>query len=105
MVKLLYSWAHLFALLDLLRRRQLGWQPTGAGQRKAGTGRIWVGIWIWNGTTSAGWVLLALWRATSYGIVNFTVLLTGGLFTAAITGMALAARRNHLRVSSEGGGQ
>ncbi len=103
MVKLLYSWAHLFALLDILRQRQLGWQPTGGGQRKAGTARIWAGIWIWNGTTSAVWVLLAVWRAADDGIGNFTVLLMGGLFTAVITGMALAARRNHIRVASEGG--
>ena len=102
MVKLLYSWAHLLALLDFLRRRQLGWQPTGGGQPGAGTRRIWAGIWIWNGTSSAAWVLLALWRAVTCGIGDFIVLLAGGLFTAGITGMALAARRNHTRVLASG---
>jgi cellulose synthase (UDP-forming) len=103
MVKLLYSWAHLFALLDILRQRQLGWQPTGGRQPVAGTRRIWAGIWIWNGTTSAAWVLLASWRAESHGLGDFTALLMGGLFAACITGMALAARRNHIRVVAEGG--
>jgi cellulose synthase (UDP-forming) len=102
MVKLLYSWAHLLALLDFLRRRQLGWQPTGGGQPVAGTRPIWAGIWIWNGTSSAAWVLLALWRAVTCGIGDFIVLLAGGLFTASITGMALAARRNHIRVLASG---
>jgi cellulose synthase (UDP-forming) len=102
MVKLLYSWAHLFALLDFLRRRHLGWQPTGGGQPVAGTRRIWAGIWIWNGTSSAAWVLLALWRAVTCGTGDFMVLLAGGLFAAGITGMALAARRNHTRALTKG---
>jgi cellulose synthase (UDP-forming) len=102
MVKLLYSWAHLFALLDFLRRRHLGWQPTGGGQPVAGTRRIWAGIWIWNGTSSAAWVLLALWRAVTCGIGDFMVLLAGGLFAAGITSMALAARRNHTRTLTKG---
>jgi cellulose synthase (UDP-forming) len=103
MVKLLYSWAHLFALLDILRRRQLGWQVTGGGERKAGTRRIWAGIWIWNGATSAAWVALALWRAARYGLGDFTVLLAGGLLAAGITGMALATRRDHVRARLAGG--
>jgi cellulose synthase (UDP-forming) len=104
MVKLLYSWAHLFALLDILRRRQLGWQPTGGGGHKAGTRRIWIGIWAWNASTSAAWVLLALCRAATYGIGDFTVLLAGGLVAAGVTAMALAARHNHIRVLSGGRG-
>jgi cellulose synthase (UDP-forming) len=103
MVKLLYSWAHLFALLDILRRRPAGWQPTGGGQPVAGTRRVWVGIWTWNGTTSATWVLLAVWRAATCGIGDFTVLLMSGLFSTGITGMALAARRDHIRVLAAGG--
>ncbi|HEX4831410.1 MAG TPA: cellulose synthase catalytic subunit [Trebonia sp.] len=105
MAKLLYSWAHLFALIDVVRRRQLGWQPTGGGQRRAGTSRIWAGIWIWNGSTSAIWVLLALWRAAQYGVADFSVLLFGGVVTTVITTMALGARRNHLRTLVRAGGE
>jgi len=103
MVRLLYSWAHVFALLDILRQRPLGWQPTGGGQPVAGTRRIWAGIWIWNVTTSAAWVLLALWRAATGGLGDFVVLLAGGLFALGVTTMALAARRNHIRVVTAGG--
>ncbi|HUN33843.1 MAG TPA: cellulose synthase catalytic subunit [Trebonia sp.] len=103
MVRLLYSWAHLFALLDILRRRQLGWRPTGGGLPVAGTGRIWAGLWIWNGTTSAAWVALALWRVATRGAADFAALLASGLFAASITAMALAARRNHIQVRAAGG--
>jgi cellulose synthase/poly-beta-1,6-N-acetylglucosamine synthase-like glycosyltransferase len=29
-VKMIYGWAHLFAIVDVLRRRPMGWTPTGA---------------------------------------------------------------------------
>ncbi len=103
MAKLLYAWAHLFALLDIARRRQMSWQTTGGVKRKAGTRRIWAGIWAWNGTTSAAWVLLALWRAGEYGLGNFAMLLLGGLYSAVVTGMALASRRNYLRTLLKNG--
>jgi cellulose synthase (UDP-forming) len=97
MAKLLYGWAHVFALWDICRGRRMGWQTTGAAKRKAGTRRIWYGIAAWNGTTCAAWVLLALWRASQYGAANFSVLLFGGLFASLITAMALGSRRNHIR--------
>ena len=62
MAKLLYGWAHVFALWDICRRKRMGWQPTGGGQRKAGTRRIWVGLTVWNGGTGLAWVALAGWR-------------------------------------------
>jgi cellulose synthase (UDP-forming) len=97
MAKLLYGWAHVMALWDICRRRQLGWQSTGGSSRKAGTRRIWVGLAIWNGGTSLAWVGLACWRLATYG-PNFVPLLVVGLLTSTITAMALGARRNHLRV-------
>jgi cellulose synthase (UDP-forming) len=33
-VRLVYGWAHFFALCDIVRRRPMGWTPTGARQRK-----------------------------------------------------------------------
>jgi len=98
MAKLLYGWAHVFAIFDILRGRQMGWQTTGGAKRKSGTRRIWTGIALWNGTTSVAWVLLATWRAQQYGIANFAVLLCTGLFASAVTVMALFARRNCGRV-------
>jgi cellulose synthase (UDP-forming) len=94
MAKLLYGWSHSFAIWDLLRRRPMGWQPTGGSARKSKTRRIWTGIALWNGTTSAAWVLLAFWR-TVHDSMNFVVLLAIGLMTLAITIMALLSRRNY----------
>jgi hypothetical protein len=76
----------------------MGWQTTGGAKRKSGTGRIWAGLALWNGTTCIVWVLVAAWRAHQYGIANFAVLLCTGLFAGALTVMALASKRNHARV-------
>lgn len=97
MAKLLYGWAHLFALWDTCRRRRMGWQTTGGNKRKAGTRRVWVGVILWNGTTGLAWVVLAVWRMTRYGIA-FVPLLATGLLALLITGMALGSRRNHVRI-------
>lgn len=97
MAKLLYGWAHVFALWDVVRRKRMGWQPTGGGTRKAGTRRIWVGLTAWNGSTGLAWVGLAGWRMTRYGPA-FIPLLATGLLALLITAMALAAGRNHVRV-------
>jgi cellulose synthase (UDP-forming) len=97
MAKLLYGWSHVFAILDILRRHQMGWQTTGNSVRKAGTRRIWIGIAAWNATTCAAWVLLALWRVSQFGAKNFAVLLFGGVFASVITAMALGSKRNHIR--------
>jgi cellulose synthase (UDP-forming) len=94
MAKLLYGWSHAFAIWDLLRGRPVGWQPTGGSARKSKTRRVWTGIALWNGSTSAAWVLLALWR-TVHDSSNFLVLLAIGLMTMAITIMALLSRRNY----------
>jgi cellulose synthase (UDP-forming) len=72
----------------------MGWQPTGGSARKSRTRRIWTGIALWNGTTSAAWVLLAFWRTVNESM-NFVVLLAIGLMTLAITVMALFSRRNY----------
>ena len=68
MAKLLYGWAHVVALWDICRRKQLGWQTTGGEKRKAGTRRVWVGVAVWNGGTGVAWVTLAAWRMHHYGV-------------------------------------
>jgi len=97
MAKLLYGWAHLFAIADHLRGRRMGWQPTGGGKQKSGTGRMWAGLTIWNGGTSAAWLLLALWRFTERGTA-FIPLVCTGFIACFVTAMALGARRNYARL-------
>jgi cellulose synthase (UDP-forming) len=100
MAKFLYGWAHLFCLLDICRGRRMGWQATGAGQRKAGARRVWLAIAIWNVPTCCAWVLLATWRMTQYGFANYAIILFTGLFTSIVTAMALGARRNYALIAA-----
>jgi cellulose synthase (UDP-forming) len=97
MAKLLYGWAHVFALWDIGRRRRMGWQTTGGGKRKAGTRRVWICVVLWNGGTGLAWVALAGWRMARYGVA-FVPLLAVGLLALSVTTMALASRRNHDRI-------
>jgi cellulose synthase (UDP-forming) len=99
MAKLLYGWAHLFALWDICRRKRMGWQATGgSGGRKAGTRRIWAGLTLWNGGTCLAWTGLAAWQLARHG-AQFLPLLATGVLASLITGMALTARRNHARIT------
>jgi cellulose synthase (UDP-forming) len=100
MAKLLYGWAHLFAIWDLCRGRRMGWQTTGGGNRKSGTRRIWIGVAVWNGGTGLAWLALAVWRLDRSGTAFIPLVFTG-LVSCVITGMALAARRNHARIMRE----
>ena len=93
MAKMLYGWAHLFAIWDICWRKQLGWQTTGSGNRKAGTRRIWIGIATWNGSTSLAWVMLSGWRMLYFG-ATFLPLVMMGVVTSALTAMTLCSRRN-----------
>jgi cellulose synthase (UDP-forming) len=97
MAKSLYGWAHLYCLFDICRGKRMGWQATGAGNRKAGTRRIWIGIAVWNAPTSVAWVVLALWRMSRYGISNYVVMVFTGMFACLITAMLLGSRRNYER--------
>jgi cellulose synthase/poly-beta-1,6-N-acetylglucosamine synthase-like glycosyltransferase len=97
MAKLMYGWAHLIAIWDIVRGRRMGWQTTGGVKRKSGTQRIWTGIALWNGTTSVSWMLIALWRGSQFGAANFSVLFAGGVVASVTTGMALFSRRNHVQ--------
>jgi cellulose synthase (UDP-forming) len=101
MAKLLYSWAHVAALWDICRRKQMDWQTTGGGKRKTGTRRVWAGVVIWNGGTALAWVTLAAWRLMHYGMA-FIPLLATGLLACTITGIALGSRRNHAWTAKAG---
>lgn len=79
-VQMVYGWSHLFALTDIVRRRPMGWTPTGAG-RTAGRRAIAFrsAILLWSGGIAAAWVGLALWRWQERHL-DFLPLLGLGLF-------------------------
>jgi cellulose synthase (UDP-forming) len=79
-VQMVYGWSHLFALTDVLRRRPMGWTPSGAGpngDRRAIAFRS--AIVIWSGGISALWVGMALWRWRERHL-DFLPMLGLGLF-------------------------
>ena len=82
--RMIYGWAHVFTIYDVLRNNRMGWQPTGSGAKKQGRGkRFWIGMIGWTGASAAVWVGLSLYRMVTMDALNFVVLLATGLFYAA----------------------
>jgi cellulose synthase (UDP-forming) len=93
MAKYLYSWAHLFAITDMLRHRRMGWQVTGGAGAKSSTGRIWLAIGLWGTAASGVWIIGAVSRGVQLGFANWVFLDFTGLLYASILAMALWSRR------------
>ncbi|MBV8445886.1 MAG: glycosyltransferase [Candidatus Dormibacteraeota bacterium] len=74
MAKSLYGWSHWFAIIDILRKRRLGWHTTGATGRRP-TRRIWVSMATWGGVTIAAWTGLCVYRMLTMTPVNFVFLM------------------------------
>ncbi|MEU9256675.1 cellulose synthase catalytic subunit [Streptomyces sp. NPDC048270] len=92
--RMMYGWAHAFAIWDAVRGRRLQWQPTGASAAKGSqTKRFWFGMWFWSAGTAAVWVGAALWRALTLEAADFALILSSGLFYAAVVGRILVQPR------------
>jgi cellulose synthase (UDP-forming) len=88
--RMMYGWAHVFSIWDILRGRRMGWQPTGAsGAKKNKTRRLWIGISVWGGGTALVWVGAAIWRMLTMYPPDFALVLSSGLFYAVIVGRVL----------------
>lgn len=97
MAKCLYSWAHLYALTDILRGRRQGWVTTGAGGRRP-TRRIWLSVGVWGGSTAAAWLILAIYRMLTMKPINFVFLLIVGLiYASTCVAMPLISRTQSAR--------
>ncbi|GLY01612.1 MULTISPECIES: cellulose synthase catalytic subunit [Actinoplanes] len=84
-VKLVYGWAHAFAIWDLLRGQPMGWQPTGATGKKSKTRRLRIGLAVWSLGTAAVWTLLAAERMSSVDLATFTpAFLAGTIYLATV---------------------
>jgi len=92
MAKLLYGWAHLFAIADLLRRRPMGWKPTGGGASGRKNKRLWAGVAGWSGGTSLLWTGAAGYQCFARGLQFIPLLLLGAL-SAWIVALSLYSRR------------
>ncbi|MET7619723.1 glycosyltransferase family 2 protein [Streptomyces sp. NPDC005408] len=93
-VRMMYGWAHVFAIWDIVRGRRQAWRPTGsATARRNGNRRFWIGVWVWSGGTALIWVGAALWRTLTMYPPNFALILFSGLFYAVIVGRILVPSR------------
>jgi cellulose synthase (UDP-forming) len=91
---MMYGWAHVFAIWDIVRRNRMAWQPTGSsGAKKNKTRRFWLGVIVWGGGTALLWVGVSIWRMLTMGPLNFALVLASGLFYATIVGRVLVQPR------------
>jgi cellulose synthase (UDP-forming) len=88
--RMVYGWAHVFTIWDVLRNNRMGWQPSGSSSKKQGRNRrFWIGMIGWTASTAAAWVGLCLWRMYTMDPYNFVVLLASALFYAATAARVL----------------
>jgi cellulose synthase (UDP-forming) len=100
MAKVLYGWAHAFAIVDMVRSRRMEWQSTGARSGKSRTRRIWVAIGLWSSLATGAWLGVALYRMLTMSAVNFSFILATGLLYAAVPAMAFWSRyRTNIKVA------
>ncbi|MFK0229872.1 glycosyltransferase family 2 protein [Streptomyces sp. NPDC090303] len=95
-VRLLYGWAHFFALVDVVRGRREGWRATGSTQGTGGRGarRRRVVPLVWGALLSLAWISAAVWRSLTGDPADFAMLLVSGLlFTTIVLRTGLPSRR------------
>jgi cellulose synthase (UDP-forming) len=90
--RMMYGWAHAFAIWDGLRRRRMEWHPTGSSANNK-TRRFWIGITLWGGGTAVVWVGAALWRMVTMHPADYALVLSAGLFYATVLGRILLQPR------------
>ncbi len=97
-VRVLSSWAHVFAFSDALRGQLRSWQPTGAGvKRPDGRRRLWIGLIGWSLSTGVVWAGLATWRMMTMDSYNFFLPFVLGVFQLVLVGRIMIAPRMEAR--------
>jgi cellulose synthase (UDP-forming) len=92
--RMVYGWAHLFAIWDILRGKPMGWQATGAkAAQRDRTRRLRWGLYTWGVGSAATWVGLAFWRLVTMHPADFALLFGSGLFYAAVVGRCIVQPR------------
>ncbi len=87
--KMIYGWAHLFALVDMVRGRPMAWSPTGAATKGcARVQRFRCSIMLWGGGSAAVWVTASLWRMMTMGPQFLPMILLGALYLATVIRVA-----------------
>jgi cellulose synthase (UDP-forming) len=83
------GWAHVFAIWDGARRRNMSWHPS----RTPGSSlrRFRLGVRWWSGSAAVVWLMLAIWRTVTLGSLRFAVLLFFGLLNLAVVSRVIFA--------------
>ena len=83
------GWAHVFAIWDGARGRNMSWHPS----RTPGSSlpRFRLGVTWWSGGAAVLWLMLAIWRTCSTGSARFAVLLFFGALNAGVVARVLFA--------------
>lgn len=94
-VRVLSSWAHIFALWDMMRGRLKGWQPSGTGAKKQdGRRRLWAGLVAWSFGSAALWAAVGLWRMMTMVPFNIFPTFILGVFQLVVVTRILLQPRN-----------
>lgn len=88
-VKMIYGWAHFFSIIDIVRGRRMGWQPTGSTKKKSRTRRLWIAMSAWTAGTGVIWVGFAAYRMVTDDALSFAPLFLTGMFSLLVTFQAL----------------
>ncbi|HET9168071.1 MAG TPA: cellulose synthase catalytic subunit [Actinospica sp.] len=82
--RMIYGWAHVFTIWDVVRKKRMGWQPTNSSAKKQGRNRrFWIGMSVWTAATAVAWVGLDLWRMQNGHPLAFALFMATGLFYGA----------------------
>jgi len=97
--KMIYGWAHTFAIIDALRGKPMGWVATGnAGAKTSLLAPFKVGLVIWGGGTTAAWLGLVIWRMSTHNVLDFLPMLVSGLLYGAVVAQCLMPNKARVRV-------
>lgn len=91
-VKVIYGWAHTFAIIDKLRGRELGWNSTGSNT-KTGDWRVENVRWLiggWGLLSGSLWAGMATYHMVTRNVADFAPNLFAALVYVAIIVRAIS---------------
>ncbi|WP_232835512.1 glycosyltransferase family 2 protein [Actinocorallia populi] len=101
-VGMMQGWAHVFALWDMVRGREMGWKPSGSsGVKKNKMRRVIIAYAVWSGGCSIIWVGLSCWRMATMYPPDVAMALSTALFYAVVVGRVLVEPREFLKADED----
>lgn len=86
-VQMIYGWSHLFAIIDMVRRRGMDWTPTGAAEKRNLRKVVFSGVLLgWSGSMAALWLSLALmrWMESGYSLAFLPLMAIGTFYLLVV---------------------